>query len=34
VAGAIVPEQVFNWPGIGQLACGGGNQDPSLMAIV
>ena len=32
VAGAIVTEQVFNWPGMGQLAVqAAASQDPSLM---
>ena len=32
VGGAIVTEQVFNWPGMGQLAVqAAANQDPSLM---
>jgi peptide/nickel transport system permease protein len=35
VAGAIVTEQVFNWPGMGQLAVqAAANQDPSLMMAI
>ena len=35
VGGAIVTEQVFNWPGMGQLAVqAAANQDPSLMMAV
>lgn len=35
VSGAIVTEQVFNWPGMGQLAVqAAANQDPSLMMAV
>jgi peptide/nickel transport system permease protein len=35
VGGAIVTEQVFNWPGMGQLAVqAAANQDPSLMMAI